>query len=114
MSALFQRQWLLPLGIMLGYALLMGTNPVRHALLDGIRSIRRYRRLWLIPAGLGLCYALFRAALALFFYKVLPLEQLPAFGWQFSWVIPPFSSHLREAHTFSDWLDAFFAVARLV
>jgi hypothetical protein len=109
MSALLQREWLLPLGVMAGYALLMGTNPVRHALLDGIRALRRYRRLWFIPAGLGLCYALFRAALALFFYKVLPLEQLPAFGWELSWAMPPWSSHLSEAHTLRDWLVALFA-----
>ena len=38
MSAMLNRQWILPLGVMLGYALLMGTNPVRHALLDGLRS----------------------------------------------------------------------------
>ncbi len=112
MSAIFQRQWLLPLGVMLGYALLMGTNPVRHALLDGIRSIRRYHRLWLIPAGLGLCYALFHAALALFFYRVLPIEQRPAFGWRLSWAIPPWTSHLSEARTLHDWLGVFFADPR--
>jgi hypothetical protein len=97
---------------MVGYCLLMGTNPVRHALLDGIRSLRRYHRLWLIPAGLGLCYALFHAGLALFFYKVLPIEQRPAFGWQFSWAIPPWTSHLGETHTFHDWLDVLFADPR--
>jgi hypothetical protein len=112
MSAFFQRQWLLPLGVLLGYVLLMGTNPVRHALLDGIRAIRRYRRLWLIPACLGLCYALFHAALAVFFYRVLPIEQQPAFGWRFSWAIPPWNSQLAEAHTLHDKLDALFADPR--
>jgi hypothetical protein len=112
MSAIFQRQWLPPLGVLLGYALLMGTNPVRLALLDGIRSIRRYRRLWLIPAGLGLCYALFHAALAVFFYRVLPIEQQPAFGWQISWAIPPWTSQLSEARNLHDWLLALFSDPR--
>jgi hypothetical protein len=111
MSALFHRQWLLPLGVLLGYVLLLGINPVRHALLDGLRSLRRYPRLWAIPAALGLCYALFHAGLALFFYKVLPLEQQPAFGWRFSWYIPPWSSHLSETHTVRDWLAVLFADA---
>jgi hypothetical protein len=112
MSALFHRQWLLPLGALLGYTLLMGTNPVRHALLDGLRAIRRYHRLWVIPAGLGLCYALFQAGLVLFFHRVLPLEELPAFGWRFSWNLPPWNSHLKEAHTLGDWLGALIADPR--
>ena len=112
MSAIFHRQWLLPLGVMLGYVILMGANPVRHCLLDGLRSLQRYRRLWAIPAALGLCYALFHAALTVFFYTVLPIEQQPAFGWKISWAIPPWSSHLGEAHTLGDWLAALFADPR--
>ena len=112
MSAIFQRQWLLPLGVMLGYVILMGMNPVRHCLLDGLRSLQRYHRLWAIPAGLGLCYALFHAGLTLFFYSVLPIEQQPAFGWKISWAIPPWTSHLSEAHSLRDWLAALFADPR--
>jgi len=111
-SAIFNRQWLTPLAVLIGYALLMGANPVRLSLLDGLRSLRRYPRLWAIPAGLGLCYALFQAGLTLFFYAVLPLEQQPAFGWKFSWEVPPWTSHLREAHSLGDWLSAFFADPR--
>jgi hypothetical protein len=109
MSGHSQHQWLLPLGALLAYALLMGANPIRHTFLDGIRALRRYPRLIAIPAGLGLCYALFHTGLILFFYMVLPLEQRPAFGWQFAWVMPPSSSHLAEAHSLGDWLAAFFA-----
>ena len=58
------RHWLLPLGLVLGYALMIGTSPVRLALRDGIRALRRYGRIWLIPAGLGLCYAWFPRGLA--------------------------------------------------
>lgn len=112
MSALFHRQWLLPLGVMLGYALLMGTNPVRHSLLDGLRALRRYHRLWAIPAGLGVCYELFHAGLTLFFYTVLPMEQQPAFGWKLSWNMPPWTSHLGEAHSLHDWLIALSADPR--
>jgi hypothetical protein len=109
MSGIFQHQWVLPLGAVLAYAVLMGTNPVRHAFLDGIRALRRYPRLIAIPAGLGLCYALFHTGLILFFYAVLPLEQRPAFGWQFAWVMPRAVSRLSEAHSLGDWLSAFFA-----
>ena len=112
MSAIFDRQWLLPLGVLLGYAVLMGTSPIRYALLDGLRALRRYRRLWAIPAGLGLCYALFQAALTLFFYAVLPIEQQPAFGWKFSWAIPPWTSHLGETHSLMDWFSALFSDPR--
>ncbi|MGA3170039.1 MAG: hypothetical protein ABSE62_03415 [Chthoniobacteraceae bacterium] len=110
MSAAYHRQWLLALGALLGYAVLMWTNGVRPSLVDGMRALRRYPRLWGIPAALGLCYALFHAALTLFFYKVLPIEQQPAFDWKFSWFIPP--SHLGETHTLRDWLGVFFADPR--
>ena len=69
-------------------------------------------RLWAIPAGLGLCYALFHVGLDLFFHAVLPLEQQPAFGWNFSWSIPPWPSHLSETHSLGDWLGVFFSDPR--
>jgi hypothetical protein len=94
------------------YAALMTATSVRHALLDGARALRRYPRLWLIPAGLGLCYALFHAGLTLFFYAVLPLEDRPAFGWQFAWAMPPWPAHLTETHNLGDWLTVFFADPR--
>jgi hypothetical protein len=106
------REWLLPLGALLGYAVLMATNIVRHALLDGARALRRYHRLWTIPAGLGICYALFHAGLTLFFYKVLPMEQRPAFGWSFSWSLPKWPQQISEAHNLRDWLDVFFSDPR--
>ena len=112
MSAIFHRQWLVPLGILLGYALLVGANPVRHCLLDGLRALQRYRRLWAIPAILGFGYGLFRVGITLFFYRVLPIEQQPAFGWKFSWAIPAWTSHLTETHSLRDWLSVFFADPR--
>ena len=112
MIIIFYRQWLPPLCVLLGYAVLMALNPVRHSLLDGLRAFRRYRRLWMIPAGLGLCYALFHAGLAVFFYKVLPLEQQPAFGWKFSWSMPPPAPQLWGAHGPREWLCNFFTDVR--
>jgi hypothetical protein len=106
------RQWLLPLCLMSGYVLLMGTNPVRRSLLDGMRALARYRRLWAIPAALGLCYALFHAGLAAFFYTVLPLDQQPAFGWKISWEIPPSPLQLSETHSLGDWLAVFSSDVR--
>ena len=112
MSAFFHREWLRLLGVLVGYAVLMGTNPVRHSLLDGFRAMRRYRRLWAIPAALGLCYALFHACVTLFLFAVQPADLQPAFAWRFNWSIPPWSSSLAETHSLRDWLSVFFADPR--
>jgi len=105
MTSMLHREWPFALGAVLGYAILMGTNPVRHSLLDGVRALSRYRRLWAIPAGLGLCYALFHAGLTVFFYTTLPIDQQPAFVWKFSWALPQRISQLSETHTLWDWLS---------
>lgn len=112
MSGILHHQWLPPLSVLLAYLLLIAASPIRHSFLDGFRVIRRYPRLWGIPAGLGLCYALFHTGLILFFYCVLPLEQRPAFGWQFTWSLPAPASHLGEARSLGDWLGALFAQLR--
>ena len=112
MSGLSDREWLALVVALGAYALLMGATSVRHTLLDGVRALRRYPRLWMIPAGLGLCYALFHAALTLFFYRVLPMEERPAFGWEIAWAMPPWNSQLSETHSVGDWVTAFFADPR--
>src|SRR5438552_16501561 len=48
------------LGLCGGYALVMLFNPVRQALGDGFRCIRRYKRIWLTFALLGFGYFLFQ------------------------------------------------------
>jgi hypothetical protein len=48
------------LGLCGGYAILMCFNPVRGALGDGFRCIRRYKRIWIIFALLGFGYFLFQ------------------------------------------------------
>ena len=112
MIAMLPRQWLLPVGVVIGYALLMGTNPVRHSLMDGLRVVRRYTRIWAILAALGLCYALFHVGLTAYFFGALPLEFRPAFGWRPDWNIPPWSPELREARSLPDWLGVLLADPR--
>ena len=68
----------------------------------------------MIPASLGFCYALFHAALTLFFYTVLPIEQQAAFGWKLSSIVPPWTSHLGETHSFHDWVTVFSADPRWI
>src|SRR5262245_9477797 len=48
------------LGLCGGYAIVMIFNPVRRALGDGFRCIRRYKRIWITFALLGVGYFLFQ------------------------------------------------------
>jgi len=48
------------LGLCGGYAIVMIFSPVRHALGDGFRCIRRYKRIWITFALLGFGYFLFQ------------------------------------------------------
>src|SRR2546430_8473850 len=48
------------LGLCGGYAIVMFFNPVRRALGDGFRCIRRYKRIWITFALLGFGYFLFQ------------------------------------------------------
>jgi len=64
-------QWLL-LGSIVGYLLVMFTNPVRTSLRDGMRCVRRYKVLWVTLGSFGFAYALFQLALRYYFFCVLP------------------------------------------
>jgi len=75
-----QPLWLL-VGAVLGYALVMFTNPVRTAFLDGWRALRRYPVLWFTFGAFGFAYALFQLLLRTYHYYVLPLDQRPVFVW---------------------------------
>ena len=46
----------LAVGAVVGYLLLMGANPARASLRDGLRCLRRYPRVWLLPAGFALAH----------------------------------------------------------
>ena len=107
-----QRRWILLIGALAGYLLLMLTNPIRGSLRDGLRALVRYRRLWSIPALFGFCYALFQAALRVFYFFILPESSRPGFAWNWSWALPAASLHLSETHNFRDWLLALFADPR--
>src|SRR5215468_4319173 len=48
------------LGLCGGYAIVMIFSPVRHALGDGFRCIRRYKRIWITFALLGFGYFFFQ------------------------------------------------------
>jgi len=115
--------WLLG-GSLLGYLLVMFTNPVRASLRDGLRCLRRYPTLWLALGAFGLADALFQLALRFYFHRALPLEHRPVLVWAREawrdphlwltgspdslWYLPPNS--IRQA-VFENALPAFESVA---
>lgn len=50
------------IGLLVGYAIVMLTNPVRLALRDGLRCISRFKRVWVTFAVLGFAYSVFQFA----------------------------------------------------
>src|SRR5205823_2597657 len=68
-------------GAFAGYALLIGTNPVRASLLDGLRAVRRYPRLWVILGLFGFGYALSQLAQRVYFYSALAAGEGPDLLW---------------------------------
>jgi hypothetical protein len=72
--------WLLG-GSLVGYLLVIYTNPVRASLRDGFRCLRRYSMLWLTLGAFGFAYALFQLALRFYFYNVLPPDDRPVLVW---------------------------------
>ncbi len=73
-------RWLLA-GALAGYVLMMWTNPVRTALRDAWRAVRRYPALALVPGALGCAHAAFDLAMRGYLYTVLPEESRPVFLW---------------------------------
>lgn len=72
--------WLL-LGSLVGYLVVMFTNPVRASLRDGLRCLRRYSVLGVALGCFGFAYALFQLSLRYYFYCVLPPTDRPTFVW---------------------------------
>ncbi|MEO5719411.1 MAG: hypothetical protein ABIR29_12700 [Chthoniobacterales bacterium] len=100
------------LGMVLGYALMMLTNPVRIALRDGFRCCLRFKRLWLVFALLALAYSAFQ------FVVFTPLQsaadlRLEQFAFWESWHWPLFSQVWRESllHTAESVAGLFDAAA---
>ena len=86
---------------LVGYALMMWTNPARDSLRDGFRALRRYPSLWAIPGLFGFCAALFHLAQRVYFAVVSPSPNEPAFSWSHGdfWWLPheQFTAALRES-----------------
>ena len=100
------------LGLLLGYILLMWTNPVRVALRDGFRCCVRFKRLWIVFALLALAYSAFQ------FTTLTPLEptadlRLEQFAFWSSWHWPLFSQVWQESllHTVESVAGIFDAIA---
>jgi hypothetical protein len=72
--------WLLA-GAVIGYLLVMFTNPVRAALRDGWRATRRYPVLWLIFGAFGFANTLFQLVIRIYSFCVLPPGDRPVFMW---------------------------------
>src|SRR5436190_7046907 len=60
-------RWLLA-GALVGYALMMWTNPVRTAFRDAWRAVRRYPVLAFVPGALGCAHAAFDLAMRGYLY----------------------------------------------
>ena len=116
-------RWLL-LGALVGYLLIMFTNPVRTSLRDGLRCVRRYSVLWATLGSFGFAYALFQRALRYYFFCVLPPADRPTFVWmregwrdpmfwlrgspESLWYLPP---HALHSAVYDNALPALESVA---
>ena len=79
--------WVLPVGAVVVYLLVMFFNPARASLRDGIRCMRRYGTLWRTLVVFGLCYAIFQIAVEVFYYYILPEGNRPIFQWSRPWFL---------------------------
>lgn len=78
-------------GAVVGYLLVMFTNPVRAALRDGWRAIRRYPMLWITFGAFGFANTLFQLIIRIYSFCVLPAGDRPAFMWlRAAWRDPQF------------------------
>jgi len=104
------RFWLLLAGMAVGYTVLMKANPIREALRDGARCLRRYPALWITLAVLGVCYAGFQqVGVRLLDNLFLPRGE-SVFTWTQPWSLP----HVAQAQAaHSAMLPAAESVAGL-
>jgi hypothetical protein len=80
--------WLIA-GAVVGYLLVMATNPVRVVLRDGWRAIRRHPALWFTFGVFGFAYALFDLLLRIVSHSVLPpADRLPLLWLRAAWRDP--------------------------
>jgi hypothetical protein len=121
--------WLL-LGTIVGYLLVMFTNPVRANLRDGARCIRRYPALWVTLGTFGFAYALFQLALRYYFFCVLPPADRPQFVWmreawrdqklwlhgspESVWYLPPHALHFAARDSLLPALESVAGIFNLL
>lgn len=72
--------WLL-IGALVGYAIMMRTNPVRESLRDGWLALCRYPTMWVILGCFGFAHAVFGLGTRAYLATILPMEERPAFLW---------------------------------
>lgn len=85
-----QIPWVLA-GALIGYLMVMFTNPVRAALRDGWRAIRRYPVLWITFGAFGFANTIFQLIIRIYSHFVLPAGDRPAFMWlRAAWRDPQF------------------------
>jgi hypothetical protein len=79
------RRFLLLVGALAGYGLLMVASPVRASLRDGARCVFRHKQLWALPASFGFVHAVFRQWVRWFETSLIPGSGpfvSPWKGWQ--------------------------------
>jgi hypothetical protein len=78
-------------GALIGYLLMMWSNPVHLALRDGWRAVRRYPVLWLTFGAFGFANTLFQLVIRIYSFCVLPAGDRPVFMWmRAAWRDPQF------------------------
>jgi hypothetical protein len=81
-------------GALIGYLLIIFTNPVHGALLDGWRATRRYPALWITFGAFGFANTIFHLIIRIYGFCVLPAGDRPAFMWlRAAWRDPTFWLH---------------------
>ncbi len=82
------RLWILAAGALVGYAVVMWTNPVKPSLRDGLRCIRRHPQIWLLPASFALAHSAFRLWRHEYESWLLPKAAPALVSWN-GWQPPP-------------------------
>lgn len=98
-------------GALVGYLIVMLTNPVRRNLIHGLLCIRRYPEIWAILGVLGFGYAVWTLGVQVFYYFSFPEGQKPVFLWGRAFFLP--SSDQREILSASllpsaEWVAGIF------
>ena len=94
------------LGSLIGYLVVMWTNPVHRAMRDGWRIVRRYPALPLTLGIFGFGYALFQMAVRLYLARMAPDPDRPAIQWLSTWSLPRGALRAAVADSWAPALDS--------